>query len=109
MTDPRLLEWLAVTEKAISAEPERRIEAVGAACAQRDELQRSLLEKPPSEAPDPETVERLRRAEEALLETASSERTRVREALDKVRAQKRGTRGYRPARSSDAVFVSRKA
>ncbi len=109
MTDTRLLEWLDVTEKAAAAEPERRVEAITAASDRREELRRSLEESPPTEEPSTEIAERLRKAEDALLETATAEQARISETLTKVRAQREGTRRYRQPRSSDAVFVSRRA
>jgi hypothetical protein len=109
MTDGRILEWLDVTEKAVSADSEQRVEVILAAFERREELRSSMLESPPTAGPDAETARRLRKAEDALLETATQEQARVSEALEKVRAQKESTKRYRPARSSDAVFVSRKA
>ena len=109
MTDARLLEWLEVTEKAVAAEPELRVEAITAACDRREELRRSLEESPPTEGLGTGIAERLRKAEDALLETATADQARISETLTKVRAQREATRGYRQPRSTDAVFVSRKA
>jgi hypothetical protein len=109
VTDPRFLRWLAVTEEALSGPTEHRGEAVLKAYDQREELRRSLTEDPPHGSPDPDTARRLRDAEAALAEAAAAERDRVDAALREVRLQKRGTVGYKPVRSRNPVFVSRKA
>ena len=109
MTDPRFLRWLAVTEEALNCPAERRGEAVLKAYDQREELRRSLTEDPPRGSPDADTALRLRDAEAALAEAAAAERDRVDAALCEVRLQKRGTVGYRPVRTRNPVFVSRKA
>jgi hypothetical protein len=109
VTDPRFLRWLAVTEEALSAPVDQRAEAVVAACNQREELRRSLLEDPPKAAPDGETAGRLTAAEAALAEAAVSERERISAALQEVRNQRKRAAGYRPLHPHPPAFVSRKA
>lgn len=109
MNDPRLLEWLTATEEALSAPPDRRIEALLKAHDQREALRQSLLAEPARGGADPDLVQRLQSAENALVEAAAAERAQLAQGLEQVRRQKRGTTGYRPARPSTPVFVSRKA
>jgi hypothetical protein len=109
VTDPRLLRWLDVTEQALKAPAEERAGALVVAHQRREELQRSLLEDPPSASPDPDLRRRLEETESALSEIAAAERVRLGEALQQVRRQKTGTAGYRPARPHTPAFVSRKA
>ncbi len=109
MTDPRILDWLTVTEQAAGAPSDRLAEAVVEASRRREEIRLSLTAKPPTEGPDTETAKRLERAEARLAEVAASERARLAQALEEVQRQKAATSGYRPARSSLPVFLSRKA
>ncbi|MFQ5696681.1 MAG: hypothetical protein ACE5IL_00150 [Myxococcota bacterium] len=106
MDDPRLLEWLRVTEDAgdpIAAEAGERLEA---ARLRRAELQRGLESHPPGRAPSPELAQRLWAAEERLAARTAALKLELASSLEEVRRQRQATRGYRPPSVRRASFVS---
>ncbi len=109
MIDERFRRWLQVTEAAVAGPESERVEALFAACREREELRRSLLEAPPVDGIDPETSERLARAEACLMEAATAEHDCLGKRIRSVRAQKESTSAYRPARTRTPVFLSCKA
>ena len=109
MTDERFRRWLKLTEAAVAVPETERAEALIAACREREELRRSLLETPPADGVDSEISEQLARAEARIMEAATAEHQCLGERIRSVRAQKESTSAYRPARTRTPVFLSRKA
>lgn len=107
MEDPRLLEWLELTERALGAPEEKLAEVLHEVSMGRAELKRSLEQTPPTSAPGRELVQKLDDAEGALGRLAETLRGEIQKKVADLRKLQHATKGYRPARTDDPAFVSR--
>ena len=107
MDDPRLLDWLELTKRALEASQDNRGEVLREVSLGRAELQRSLEQTPPSSPPGPERARKLGEAEAELELLASDLRSQIETRIGELRKLRSATQGYRPARSNTPAFVSR--
>lgn len=107
MEDPRLLEWLKLTERALDAPEEKLGEVLHEVSLGRAELKRSLEQTPPTSPPGRELAQKLGDAEEALGRLVESLRGEIQTKAAELRKIQQATKGYRPARADDPAFVSR--
>lgn len=107
MDDPRLLEWLELTQRVLDANEENLFEVLEQAHARRAELQASLESTPPENPPSAELIQKLRDSENTLDDLMMNLRTDMREKLAELRQIRSGTKGYRPARTNLPAFLSR--
>jgi hypothetical protein len=107
MEDPRLLEWLELTERALGAPEEKLGEVLHEVSLGRAELKRSLEQTPPTSPPGRELAQKLDDAEGALGRLAETLRGEIQKKIADLRKVQHATKGYRPARADDPAFVSR--
>ncbi len=107
MDDPRLLDWLKLTRRALEASNEELGETLQQVSSGRSELQRSLEESPPASAPGPELALKLGEAESELERLVTGLREQLELQLAELRKVKTATAGYRPARANTPAFVSK--
>jgi hypothetical protein len=107
MEDPRLLEWLKLTERALDAPDEKLGEVLREVSLGRAELKRSLEQTPPTSPPGRELARKLGDAEEALARLVESVRGEIQTKAAELRKIQQATKGYRPAHADDPAFVSR--
>ena len=107
MDDPRLLDWLKLTKRALEASDENRAEVLREVALGRAELQTSLEQTPTTSAVRPELATELSEADAALGRLVSGLKGEIETRIAELRKVQSATKGYRPARGNTPAFVSR--
>ncbi len=107
MDDPRLLNWLELTRRALEASDARVGEVLQDVSSGRAELQRSLEESPPISPPRPELTRQLQQAQAELETRVGGLREQIEKRLAELRQVRSATAGYRPARTDTPAFLSK--
>ena len=105
--DPRLLKWLALTERALRAPEEQRAETLREIAEEREDLKRSLDRDPPSAPPSQELACRLLESEKTLVGMTAAFRAEIRTRIGELRKVRSATRGYRPTEENIPAFLSK--
>ena len=105
--DPRVLKWLELTEKALRAPEDQRVDTLGEIAEEREELKRSLerdaLRSPPSQ----EITRKLLDSEKALVQMTGTFRTEIQTRITELRKVRSAARGYRPTEENIPAFLSK--
>ncbi len=107
MHDPRLSEWLELTNRALDAPEAEFPDTLREVYERRAELQSSLEETPLSAPLSPDFGGKLRSAEESLHERSQKFVEGIQTQLGELRQVKAGTKGYRLLRTNLPAFLSR--